>query len=438
MQEEQGVGRFAGFPRGLHRCVDFPEEPLPFPPLHALEAQAVVAQVETEQAAPEARAGLAEAVRFRYVHERAAESGAVVALAGEAVARRLAVGAEPYRIDHAGGGGGRAAAFQIEHVQAEGARGGLGPIQFREQGADLALDTGAVGGFSGEALQDLLFELCGVDAIPGADGGCEFREQVGERSLRVGGGRHGDGTPVDLLLFQRRLPDLFENLVHIGLQFGNIHLALAKPLSQRVKGRVGQQFGHAGHGQLGTGGTGAAEADDVVGQRILAEVLPQPGDEAVNEGGELVAGRFGEIGRGTVVIEAVGQVVVQNGAVAGIGQLLAKGEGAALLGDGLGHVALSGEQVGKGAEHLGAPGRIVLEQGKASFQFRPGLGEAARQLHQHVGPVEAINSDFLFRPFQCSPNRHHSVQPAQSGGQILSGRVGLPGDVERTDVDTGE
>jgi len=56
------------------------------------------------------------------------------------------------------------------------------PIQFRKQGAHLAFDGSAVGGLGGEALQDRLFKLDGADAIPGTDGGCEFRE----RSPRCG------------------------------------------------------------------------------------------------------------------------------------------------------------------------------------------------------------------------------------------------------------
>jgi len=77
------------------------------------------------------------------------------------------------------------------------------------------------------------------------------------------------------------LPDQFEKLVHPGLQFSHIHLALAEPLFERMKGRVGEQIGHMGHGQFGAGGMGAAEIDGVVAQRIVLKVLPQSGDEAV-------------------------------------------------------------------------------------------------------------------------------------------------------------
>jgi len=76
------------------------------------------------------------------------------------------------------------------------------------------------------------------------------------------------------------------------LQFGHIHLALAEPLLQRGKGGVGEQGGHARDGQHGAGGVGAADADCVVVQRGL-EALPQPGEEAVKEGGEMVPGGFG-------------------------------------------------------------------------------------------------------------------------------------------------
>ena len=121
---------------------------------------------------------------------------------------------------------------------------------------------------------------------------------------------------------------------------------------------------------------GAAEVDGVVAQRGL-EVLPQPGDEAVNEGGEPVAGGFGEGGRHAAAFEVVGEVVVRDGAVPGIGQMLAEGEGAALLGDGLGHVALFVEQVGEGTEHPGTAGGIVLEDLEAVLQLGLRLAEAA-------------------------------------------------------------
>ena len=107
MQEEQRVRLLAAVACGLHRLVDVREEGIPLLPLHVLEPQAVVAQVETQQTSPEARAGLAEAVRLRHIHLHAAMGDAVVALASEAIAqgRRLAVGAEPHGIDHAIGGG---------------------------------------------------------------------------------------------------------------------------------------------------------------------------------------------------------------------------------------------------------------------------------------------------------------------------------------------
>ena len=79
------------------------------------------------------------------------------------------------------------------------------------------------------------------------------------------------------------------------------------------------------------------------------KVLPQPGDELVNEGGELVAGGFGEGGRHAAAVEVAGEVVVRDGTVLWIGQSFAEGEGAALLGDGLGHVALFVEQNRRGS-----------------------------------------------------------------------------------------
>jgi len=78
---------------------------------------------------------------------------------------------------------------------------------------------------------------------------------------------------VDLQLIQRRLTDLFEKLIHPGLQFSHVHLALAEPLVERMKGRGGEQFGHAGHGRFSTGGAGAADMHGMFVQPHL-EVLP--------------------------------------------------------------------------------------------------------------------------------------------------------------------
>jgi hypothetical protein len=89
--------------------------------------------------------------------------------------------------------------------------------------------------------------LCGASAIPGANSGFECGEQVGERPLWVCGGWHGAGS-FDLLLFQRGLPGLVQEVIHVGLHLGHIGLALAEPVVQRAEGGVGKQFGHAGHG----------------------------------------------------------------------------------------------------------------------------------------------------------------------------------------------
>ena len=172
---------------------------------------------------------------------------------------------------------------------------------------------------------------------------------------------------------------MFQELIHRGLHLVHVGLALAEPVVQRAEGRVGEQLGHTGNGQRRASGPGAAEVDGVVAQRSL-EVLPQPGDELVNEGGELVARGFGEGGRGAAALEVVGEVVVRDGAVAGIGQLIAEGEGTALLGDGLGHVASIVEQAGEGTEHPGTPGGIVLEDLEAVLQFGLRLAEAAQLL----------------------------------------------------------
>ena len=167
-----------------------------------------------------------------------------------------------------------------------------------------------------------------------------------------------------------------------------------------MEGGVGEEFVQAGHDQRGAGGVGAAEVDGVVVQRGL-EVLPQPGDETIDEGGKLVARGFGEGGRGAAAFEVVGEVVVRDGAVAGIGQLLAEREGAALLRDGLGHVALFVEQIGEGTEHLCSPGRVVLEDLEAFLQLGLRLAEAA-QSSQCNGAVHPGRGNVLCRALQRS------------------------------------
>jgi hypothetical protein len=87
------------------------------------------------------------------------------------------------------------------------------------------------------------------------------------------------------------------------------------------------------------------------------------------------------------------------------------GQRATLLGDGLGYVALSVEQVGERAEHLGAHGGIVLEKLEAIFQLRPGLAEPA-QPPQHVGPVEPRGPDVLRRPLQRTSDFKLGIEPA--------------------------
>jgi hypothetical protein len=172
------VRLLAAVARGLHRLVDVREEGIPLLRLHVLEPQAVIAQVETQQTPPEARAGLAEAVCLRHIHLHATTGDAVMTLAGEAItlSRWPAVGAEPHGIDHAIGVGCRAAAFEGERVQGADAMAGGGLIQRRHQGADTTFQAGAVSRLAGQALQDRLFELRGASAIPGADGGFEFGE----------------------------------------------------------------------------------------------------------------------------------------------------------------------------------------------------------------------------------------------------------------------
>lgn len=98
-------------------------------------------------------------------------------------------------------------------------------------------------------------------------------------------------------------------------------------------------------------------------------------------------GRFGESGRDAEAFEVIGQVAVRDGAVGRIGQLVAKGEGATLLGDPQGYVSLLVEQVGKAAENFAMPSGMVLEKLEASFQLGAGLAEAAEN-SQYGGTVE--------------------------------------------------
>ena len=83
---------------------------------------------------------------------------------------------------------------------------------------------------------------------------------------------------------ERRLLSLLEEWVHGGLQFTKIHLALEEPLLQRLKGGIGEQFGHAGNGERGAGGARAAEAGGVV-VPVDPQGLASVCDEAINERG---------------------------------------------------------------------------------------------------------------------------------------------------------
>ena len=100
-------------------------------------------------------------MRLGHVHLHAAEGDAVVPLAGESVARRrrLAVGAEPHRVDHALGPTRRAALLEperVQHVRAGADR--AGQVQLLHQLADAPLNGGAIGRLGGHALQDRPFE----------------------------------------------------------------------------------------------------------------------------------------------------------------------------------------------------------------------------------------------------------------------------------------
>jgi len=167
-------------------------------------------------------------------------------------------------------------------------------------------------------------------------------------------------------------------------------------------------------------------------------VLAQPGDEAVDQVGKPVARRFDECGRGALALQVVRQVAVRDGPVIGIGQLFANRQGTTLLGDGLGHIALPGEQIGEGAERFGPPGGVVLEQLEAIFQLRPGLAEAAWQLREHVGPVEPRGPDVLRSPLQRMLDLQNRIEPSQGRFPILADIVGTPGDVQRAEVRAGE
>jgi hypothetical protein len=128
---------------------------------------------------------------------------------------------------------------------------------------------------------------------------------------------------------------------------------------------------------------------------------------------------------------------VRAGTVPGIGQSLAEGESAALLGDGLAQVALFVEQVGEGAERLGTPCGMVLEDLEAGLQLGLSLGVAA-QIAKHNGAVHPSGGDVLRRTLQRSLHLQDGIDVAQGRFPVLLGELGLPGDVERADERAGE
>lgn len=156
------------------------------------------------------------------------------------------------------------------------------------QGTHAAFQAGALGRLAGQVLQDRLGKLRGASAVPGADGGFEGGEQVGEWGER--GGWHG-GNSCGLLGFQGHLSNLLQELIHCGLHLRLVGLTLAQPVGQGAEGEVGEQVGHTGYGQRRAGSLGTAEADGVVVERGL-ESLPQVSDEPIQERDKLVAGGF--------------------------------------------------------------------------------------------------------------------------------------------------
>ena len=255
-----------------------------------------------------------------------------VALGGEAGAAGggHAVGAEPDRIDHAIGliSAGCCAPGTARR-ESRRVRARWRTIQFRQQRAHLALHAGAVSGLGGQTLQDRLGPVaCASGRSPARTAASRSASRIGEwnvvGSLGVGiGGRFLDRYS----LFERRLAGLLQELIHGGLQFGQV-----PPGAGGAIARAGGKRGRPAVRPRGVRSSSVPAAwarrkcDGVVAQRDL-ERPAQPGDESVNEGGKPVTGRFGEGGRRAAALEIDGQVVVRDGAVVGIGQLLARGRG---------------------------------------------------------------------------------------------------------------
>ena len=172
------------------------------------------------------------------------------------------------------------------------------------------------------------------------------------------------------------------NSIHVGLHFVQVDPALAEPFVQRAEGGVGEQFGQAGNGRRRASGPRAAEVDGVVAQRGL-EVLPQPGDEPVNEGRELVARGLGKGG---------GRAADARGSWRGC---CARWRGRSGSGNcsrmararrswvmAWGTSPRSSNRLARELSTLARPGGIVLEDLEAVLQFGLRLAEAA-QLPQH-------------------------------------------------------
>ena len=130
-----------------------------------------------------------------------------------------------------------------------------------------------------------------------------------------------------------------EVVVEGRLRFGRVGVPAAQPFGEGMEGRIGEELGKARHDEFRAGRLGAAEMDGVVVQGDL-EVMPEAGNDAIGESGELVAGRLWAQARVSAALEVGGEVAVGARSIARIRQPVANGEGAALLEDRLIDVAL--------------------------------------------------------------------------------------------------
>jgi hypothetical protein len=126
VQEEPRLRRVDALLRVAHRLLDFVGPVGALLGRQPMQSQPVVAQIEAQQFLPERRTRLAEAITFRDQHFRPTVRRARVPLAADATAAmRIAVRAEPYRIDRCRGRAGLfEAALGAEDVRRSELRAG--------------------------------------------------------------------------------------------------------------------------------------------------------------------------------------------------------------------------------------------------------------------------------------------------------------------------